>query len=94
METLKSSDCLSVKHLLNKVEDLDAKFKEHHHTVIDLKNEDQQLDEQQAVMDDYEDKVTEITDCLQQLRPDSKAASSAVHSTGHTYHLRKWLNDV
>ena len=51
------------------------------------------LDEEQAVMDDHEHKIAEITEHLQQLCPESKVTSSAEHS-GHSHNLRRWLNDV
>ena len=44
LTTLTSSDLLTVEHLSNKIEVLDAEFKEHHYTVIDLVDE-QKLDE-------------------------------------------------
>ena len=69
---------------LNKIEVLDAEFKEHHYTVINLVGDDEQkLDEEQAVMDDHKDRVAEITERLQQLRPESKVAfiSSALHGS-------------
>ena len=44
--------------------------------MIDLvRDNEQKLDEEQAVMDDHEDKVAKITEHLQQLGPESKAAS-------------------
>ena len=54
--------------------------------MIDLVDE-KKLDEEQAVMDDHKDKVAENTEFLQQLWPESKVSSSAVHSMGHTHHL-------
>ena len=74
---------------------LDIEFKEYHYTVIDLVGGAEQiLDEEQAVMDDHEDKVAEITERLQQLRPELKAAPSVAHLTTHSHHLRKRLNHV
>ena len=74
-DTLTSSDLLTIEHLLKKVEALNAEFKEHHYAVIDLIGGDEQIfDGEQAVMDDQEDKVAEIIECLQQLRPESMVA--------------------
>ena len=86
LRTLTSSDLLTVECLSNEIEFLDAELKEHHYTVIDLVDE-KKLDEEQAVMDDHKDKVADITECLHQLWPESKVASSAVHSMGHSHHL-------
>ena len=92
-DTLTGSD-LSVECSL-KIEALDAEFKEHHYAVIDLVGDDEQkLDEEQAVMDDHEDKVAVITECQQQLWPKSKVATSAAHSTGQSHHLHSQLNNV
>ena len=60
---------------LNKAVVLNSEFKEHHDTVIDLIGDEQQkLDEEQALMDDHEDKVADITVRVQQLWPETKAA--------------------
>ena len=70
-------------------------FKEHHYAVINLVGDDEQiLVEEQAILDNQTVKVAEITECLHQLWPESKAESSAAHSTGHLHHLRRQLNDV
>ena len=89
-DTLISSDLRTVERLFKKIEALNAEFKELHYAVIDLVgNYEQILDEEQAVMDDHKDKVSEIVLCLQQLWPDSKAASLAAHSTDQGMHLGK-----
>ena len=44
-------------------------------------------------MDDHSYKVAEIMEHLQQLQPESMAASAA-HSTGHSHHLHRRLNDM
>ena len=91
-DTLTSSTCLTVECLSNEIEALDAEFKEHHYAVIDLVRDDKQkLDEEQAVMNNHKDKVPKIVVRLQQLRPESKAASLAVHSTEQCIHLGKRL---
>ena len=60
--------------------------------MINLVGEDEQkLDEEQAVTDDHEDKFAEIIKRLQQLRPESKAASLAAHSTDQCVHRGKPL---
>ena len=94
-DTLTSSDLLFPECLLKKIEALDAEFKEHHYAMINLIEDDEhRLGEEQVVMDYHEDKVTQITQCLQQLWPESKAAPSAVHFTGHSHHLRRRLNHM
>ena len=91
-DTLTGRDRLTVERLSKKIEALDVDFKEHHYAVIDLVGDDEQkLDEEQALMDDNEDKVAEIVVCLQQLQTDSKVASLTVHSMHKCVHLGKWL---
>ena len=95
LRTLTNSSLLTVQHLFKEVEALDVEFKEHHYAVIDLAGDDKQiLDEEQAVMDDHEDKVEEITERMQQRYPESKAASLAAHSTNQCTHLGKWFRRV
>ena len=94
-DTQTSSDLLAVERLLKKIEALDVEFKEHHYAVIDLvEDHEQVLDDEQAIMNDYEEKVAEIIECLQELRPEAKAALSVAHSTEPLHHLRKRVNDV
>ena len=63
--------------------------------MIDLvRGVEQILDEEQVIMDDHEDKVAEITERLQQLPQELKAAPSVAHPTSHLHHLCKRLNQV
>ena len=55
---------------------MNDEFKQIQDLVIHLfQDGEQQLGEELAVMDDHEGKKAEITECLQQLRPESKLAS-------------------
>ena len=50
--------------------------------MIDLVGNDEYvLDKERTFMDDHEDKVPEIMEHLQLLRPESKAAPSVAHPT-------------
>ena len=94
-DNLNSSDLLAVKSHLIKTEALDVEFKEHHYAVINLVGNDEHiLDEEQATMDNHEDKVAEIIERLQQLRPEAKAAFSIAHFMDLSHHLRRRLNNV
>ena len=94
-ETLTSGDCLLIERLLKKVETLDAEFKQHCWAVIDLIGDvEEQLDKEQVLMDNHEDKVAYITEQLEKLQPESKAPSSAAHSMGHSDHLHRRLNEM
>ena len=64
-DTLTSSDLLAIEGLLKKVDALHVESKNHHYSVNDLVWGDEQvLDEEQAVMNDYKDKVAEIIERL------------------------------
>ena len=94
-DPLTSSDLLAIEGLLKNVQALDVECKEHPYAVIDLVRDDEQvLDKEQAVMDDHKDKVAEIIEGLQELRPKAKAALSVAHSTGHLHHLCTRLNNM
>ena len=83
---LTNSDYLSVECFSKKVETLDAEFKGHHYAVIASKEKiEQQLDKEQVVMDDHEHMVADITECLEQFRPETKVSSLAARSTCHSH---------
>ena len=89
-DMLTSSDRVTLERLSKKIEALDAEFKDHHYAVIDLVGYDEQiLDDEQPIMDDNEDKVAEIIERLQQLRPKSKATLLTAHSTNQCVLLGK-----
>ena len=63
--------------------------------MVDLVGDDEQVkDEEQAMMDNHEDKVAEIIERLQVLRPKAKTALSVAHSTDPSHHLCRRINDV
>ena len=94
-DTLTGSDLLTAEHFFERVETLDAEFKQYHHTVIHpVGNEEKILDEEQATMDNQEDKVGVITECLYQFQPVSKAASLVAQSMSHSNHLQKRPNHL
>ena len=94
-DNLSSTDLLAVEWLFKKVEALDIEFKPQQYAVIDLVGDDEHvLDEEQAVMEEHEDKVAEIIEHLQELPPEAKAALLVAHSTDPLYHLHRQLNDM
>ena len=73
-ETLKNTDHVTIQQMLKRLETLDGKFKTHHFAVVDLVKE-QTLDEEQAVLDDHNNKVLLLTERLQLLAGNIEAAS-------------------
>ena len=77
-------DLDTARRLLLKLEELDSDFKSYHLTVVDLTEEESLDTEQQAVLDDHDDKITNLSTCLQQvisnlsLTPNSELDSSRV----------------
>ena len=57
-----TSERLLIAHLVKKLESLDVDFKLHHHTILDLLNEEEEgtLKQEYAIFNDYGDKVTHL----------------------------------
>ena len=67
---LSDVDSLTIQHLLQRLEKSDASFKEFHFRALDLIDEAEQEDEQ-AVLDEHDDKVTDASARIQQLLPET-----------------------
>ena len=65
-EKLTITDRATVQRLLKRLDTLDSEFKTHHFAVVDLV-EEETLGEEQAVLDDHDDKVLLLTERLQRL---------------------------
>ena len=63
---LSDVDRLTIQHLLQKLEKSDVSFKEFHLGVLDLIDKAEQNYEQ-AVLDEHDNKVADVTACIQQL---------------------------
>ena len=75
---LSDVDRLTIQHLAEKLEKSAASFKEFHFGVLDLIDEEEQVDEQ-AVLDEHDNKVADTTARIQQLlanTPDPEPLSS------------------
>lgn len=74
---------------------LGIEFKEYHFTLIDLLEDDEgKLEEKQAVLDDYEGKMTDLMECLWQLQPEPKTVSTPTPSMDHFHNLCKQLHQM
>jgi hypothetical protein len=56
----------TARRLQQKLEELDSDFKTYHLAVVDL-TDDEALDTEQAMLDEHDDKVTDLSARLQQL---------------------------
>ena len=54
---------------------MDAEFRQHHYTAVELLD-DEALDEEQAALDDHNERVTNLVERLQQLVLEPEEASS------------------
>jgi ATP-dependent helicase/DNAse subunit B len=59
-------DLDTARRLQQKLEELDSDFKTYHLAVVDL-TDDEALDTEQAMLDEHDDKVTDLSARLQQL---------------------------
>ena len=60
------SDSVFIQEQTEKLKSLDWEFNRHHYTIVDLVDEEDlgTLEQEQAVLDDHEDKTANIIDCL------------------------------
>ena len=76
-EELAHADRLAVRRLIKKFETLDAEFRQHHYTIVEMLDEGA-VDEEQAALDDHDERVTDLVERLQQLvsGPEESASGS------------------
>ena len=84
---------LLVPQLIKKLVYWDEEFKHHHQAIMDLVDEDEQetLEQEYAIFNDYDDKVTTFTLRLQQLQLMSEIKSSSALATSHAQRISKRL---
>ena len=82
---LSASDKLSAQNLLQKLSSLDAELRSFHFAVIDLIDEDA-IEEEQAVLDDHDDRIADFTVRLQALvQAPTLSASPSTESESHRF---------
>ena len=72
---LDAGDRAMALQLTRRLSDLDAEFKRHHFSIIDLVDETA-VDGEQNALDDHDDKVTVLTSRLQRLTEDTRPCPS------------------
>ena len=72
-DKVKDSDLPSVRRLIKRLETLDAEFKEYHFLFVEgMDEEEGRLDDEQIVLDEHDDKITDFTDRLLRLEAAAK----------------------
>ena len=62
-EELAHADCLVIQRLIKKFETLDTEFRQHHYTIVEML--DDKAVEEQATLDDHDERVTNLVERLQ-----------------------------
>ena len=75
-EELAHSDRLTIQCLIKKFETLDTEFNQHHYTIVEMLD-DEAVEEEQATLDDHDERVTDLVKRLQQLALDPEESVSA-----------------
>ena len=89
-DRLTHSDHISVQGLLSKIKALDKEFKAYHYQILDQIDEDE-LEWEQAVLDDNEDKIKELMDRLRQLEAEKDTKRTRASSPDHALPLQRQL---
>ena len=79
-QKLTNPDCATIHLLLKRSETLDGKFKTHHFIVVDFIDEET-LGEEQAVLDNHDNKILLLTQGLQCLMGDTGAVTPPKSAT-------------
>ena len=80
----------SIQRLVNKVKTLDYEFSEYHYTIMELQENKAGVDEQQAMLDDHDEKVSDLIDRLQHLvsEPKEGRSPSAIADPSRPLHVQ------
>ena len=81
-ETLTKPEQQTVSNMVKKLEALSAEFKAYHCAILDQTEEQDKLTEGQIVLDDYEDKVEDLLECLEDLVVTTVPVMPHTSSTG------------
>ena len=80
---LSNADRLAIPHLLKRLEEQETEFKKYHYVIVKLLEMEEDLDQEQATLDDHNDKFTDFISRLQVLveKRVSEPAEDSVTST-------------
>ena len=91
-EDISNSNSLAIQLLIKKFEMLDAEFHQYHFAIIDLLEDEVNLEEEQAVLDNHNEKITDLMERLQHLALKSEVDQYLSTTTDPSQPLRKQLH--
>ena len=92
--SLSPTDKMVAKHMEQKTYDLDKDLREYHYSHLDLMEEDEDFDGEQAILDEHEEKISNILDCLYVLLNPTKPTIGVFADPRHHMHVEKHLSHV
>ena len=90
---LSCTDQLAIQRLLKKLEELDAEFKKHHYAVVENLETEEDMEDEQATLNDHEDKVASFEGHLQALI-EEKGKHSPAEYEASTPPVKKQLDRI
>ena len=75
---LSASEILTARRSVERLKELNDEFKQYHFAVVDLVEDEQVEDAEQAILDEHDERVAKLTDCLQTLltRPKERGVAT------------------
>ena len=84
-----------IPHLIKKLEEWGTEFKKQHNIVLDLMDDEEEaMEQEQAVFDEYDEKITLFSLRLQKLASKEEAVAPPKPKTGYPQHLTKRLRYI
>ena len=94
-QQLSHSDRLTVQCFSKRNEELPTEFREYHYAVVDRTEQQDSLEEEQAIVEDHEDKIAELVECIQELEVESPlTVHLSTPEAKQPHHLYRWLYKV
>ncbi len=87
------ADCLAAQQLASRLSSLDTDFKTHRYANVDILPEEA-LEAEQAILDEHDDRITDLTVRLGQLVAEPDSSSHSRTASGPGSHLTKKLAHV
>ena len=67
-ETLSPADRIALQRLAKKIESLDEEFKNQHFVLVELLDQEEDLTNEQAALDEHDDQVADLSDRVERLK--------------------------
>ena len=91
-EALSHSDQLMIQRLQQRLATLDSEFQRYHISAIDLVEEEEELEREQSIFNDHNERIAVMSDRLEQLASSAKPTITA--KTDSQQLLHKWLAHI